>query len=54
MSYLAQEKGRYFRQKYIMCKNAEAIERMVTSARLRRVKRCCYKVSPANLTGSET
>lgn len=50
-----------FKQKYIMCKDAEAIETMVDSgnyekfsiARLRRVKRHWKMVSPMNLTESE-
>lgn len=49
MSYLAKKKGRYSMQKYIMCKDAEAIERTGDSdnyeksriPRLGRLKRYC-------------
>lgn len=62
MNCLTEETGRCSQQKYIICKDAEAIERMVDSgsyekrsrARLGRLKRYCQMVSSMNLIGSET
>ena len=44
MSYLAQEKERYIKQKYIVCKDAKVVSgnyKKSSTARLGRVKRCC-------------
>lgn len=61
MNCLTEEKGRCFKQKRIMGKDAEAIETIADSgnyekfsiARLRRVKIQRKMVSPMNLTDSE-
>ena len=44
MSYLAEEKEKYFKQKYIMCKDTKVVSgnyEKPSTTRLGTVKRCC-------------